>query len=272
MPLGSFKLRGGLNFVASLSPERARPRSRHRDARQSRAVAGLARRSGIGVSCAVFVPAGNNPDKNTAIAALGATRHASPVTTSMRRGRRRWTHAAEHWRDRRASVARAEADGGLRNGRARDAGPGVAAARHGVRARRRRQPRGRHGPRVQGTVAAHPRHRCAKLPRLLRSRARGTRARCAKFPSAKRIADGLATRVPSRDTVAILREVLDDMIEVSEAEIVGAIRCSPKRCTSSPKARVPRRSPARCSLRRRIARSAHRHRALRRQHHLRARC
>ena len=44
----------------------------------------------------------------------------------------------------------------------------------------------------------------------------------------------------------ILREVLDDVIEVSEAEIAGAIRCSPKRCISSPKAQAPRLSPARC--------------------------
>jgi threonine dehydratase len=46
-----------------------------------------------------------------------------------------------------------------------------------------------------------------------------------EFPAAETIADGLAQRVPSPDTVAILREVLDDMVEVSEAEIAGAVRC-----------------------------------------------
>jgi threonine dehydratase len=39
------------------------------------------------------------------------------------------------------------------------------------------------------------------------------------------IADGLAVRVPSPDTVAVLRETLDDMVEVSEAELHSAIRC-----------------------------------------------
>jgi threonine dehydratase len=46
-----------------------------------------------------------------------------------------------------------------------------------------------------------------------------------EFPVGETIADGLATRVPSPDTVEILREVLDDVIEVSEAEIAGSIRC-----------------------------------------------
>ena len=47
----------------------------------------------------------------------------------------------------------------------------------------------------------------------------------AEFPIAETIADGLASRVPSPDTVAILRETLDDMIEVGEAELHAAIRC-----------------------------------------------
>jgi threonine dehydratase len=45
------------------------------------------------------------------------------------------------------------------------------------------------------------------------------------YPVGETLADGLAARVPAPDTVAILREVLDDMIEVSEAHIADAIRC-----------------------------------------------
>jgi threonine dehydratase len=46
-----------------------------------------------------------------------------------------------------------------------------------------------------------------------------------EYSIADTIADGLASRVPSPDTVAILRETLDDMIEVGEAELHAAIRC-----------------------------------------------
>jgi threonine dehydratase len=46
-----------------------------------------------------------------------------------------------------------------------------------------------------------------------------------EFPVTASLADGLATRVPAPETVAILREVLDDIIEVSEAQIADAIRC-----------------------------------------------
>lgn len=46
-----------------------------------------------------------------------------------------------------------------------------------------------------------------------------------EFAVSESLADGLAARIPAPDTVAILREVLDDMIEVSEAQIADAIRC-----------------------------------------------
>jgi threonine dehydratase len=46
-----------------------------------------------------------------------------------------------------------------------------------------------------------------------------------EVPVTETIADGLASRVPSPDTVALLRETLDDMVEVSEAELHAAIRC-----------------------------------------------
>ena len=42
-----------------------------------------------------------------------------------------------------------------------------------------------------------------------------------EYPVGETLADGLAARVPAPDTVAILREVLDDIIEVSEAQIAA---------------------------------------------------
>ncbi len=71
VPLGSFKLRGGLNYVASLTPEeRARGLVTATRGNHGQSLASAAQRAGI--ACTVFVPTGNNPDKNMAIAALGA--------------------------------------------------------------------------------------------------------------------------------------------------------------------------------------------------------
>src|SRR6478752_5077081 len=45
-----------------------------------------------------------------------------------------------------------------------------------------------------------------------------------QVPVGETIADGLAARVPSPRTVQVLREMVDDVIEVSEAGIANAIR------------------------------------------------
>lgn len=70
-PTGAFKVRGGLNLIASLSSEERRRgvvTASTGNHGQSIALA-----CGIhGVACTVFVPAGNNPDKNAAMRAYGA--------------------------------------------------------------------------------------------------------------------------------------------------------------------------------------------------------
>src|ERR1700722_19692538 len=72
VPLGSFKLRGGLNLLASLSAdERARGLVTATRGNHGQSLASAAQRHGV--RCVVFVPEGNNPDKNAAIAALGAS-------------------------------------------------------------------------------------------------------------------------------------------------------------------------------------------------------
>jgi threonine dehydratase len=71
-PTGAFKIRGGLNLVGSLSADERRlgvMTASTGNHGQSIAMACLLH----GVGCTVFVPQGNNPDKNAAIRALGAT-------------------------------------------------------------------------------------------------------------------------------------------------------------------------------------------------------
>src|SRR5215212_2836041 len=69
---GAFKVRGGLNLVAALTPEeRSRGIVTASTGNHGQSIA-LASRI-HGVKSTVFVPEGNNPDKNAAIRAYGAT-------------------------------------------------------------------------------------------------------------------------------------------------------------------------------------------------------
>jgi threonine dehydratase len=71
-PTCAFKVRGGLNLVAAMSPEeRARGIVTASTGNHGQSLA-LASRI-HGVHCTVFVPDGNNPEKNAAIRAYGAT-------------------------------------------------------------------------------------------------------------------------------------------------------------------------------------------------------
>jgi len=71
-PTCAFKVRGGLNLVGSLTPaERARGIVTASTGNHGQSI-GLASRL-HGVACTVFVPEGNNPDKNAAMRAYGAT-------------------------------------------------------------------------------------------------------------------------------------------------------------------------------------------------------
>ncbi len=71
-PTGAFKVRGGVNLVASLSDdERARGIISASTGNHGQSVAFASQRAGV--SCIVAVPRGNNPDKNAAMRTLGAT-------------------------------------------------------------------------------------------------------------------------------------------------------------------------------------------------------
>lgn len=71
-PTGAFKVRGGINLVSALAPEeRARGIATASTGNHGQSIA-LASRLHETV-CRVFVPVGNNPEKNAAMRAFGAT-------------------------------------------------------------------------------------------------------------------------------------------------------------------------------------------------------
>jgi threonine dehydratase len=71
-PTGAFKVRGGLNLIASLSDaERARGVITASTGNHGQSIAFASQRAGV--PCIVAVPHGNNPDKNAAIRAFGGT-------------------------------------------------------------------------------------------------------------------------------------------------------------------------------------------------------
>ena len=69
-PTGSFKVRGGLNLVASLSPDERRGVITASTGNHGQSIALACRREGV--PCTVIVPLHNNPEKNAAMRAYGA--------------------------------------------------------------------------------------------------------------------------------------------------------------------------------------------------------
>lgn len=71
-PTSAFKVRGGLNLVRSLTPaERQRGVVTASTGNHGQSIALACQQEGV--RCSVFVPAGNNPEKNAAMRAFGAT-------------------------------------------------------------------------------------------------------------------------------------------------------------------------------------------------------
>jgi threonine dehydratase len=70
-PTGAFKIRGGLNLLAQLSSdERRRGVVSASTGNHGQSIAFASRMHGV--KCRIFVPVGNNPDKNAAMRAYGA--------------------------------------------------------------------------------------------------------------------------------------------------------------------------------------------------------
>jgi threonine dehydratase len=72
-PTGAFKIRGGLNLVARLSPDERRGVVTASTGNHGQSIAMACQREGV--PCIVAVPVGNNPEKNAAMRAFGADVH-----------------------------------------------------------------------------------------------------------------------------------------------------------------------------------------------------
>ena len=100
-PTNAFKVRGGLNLVAGLDAEERKGVITASTGNHGQSIAMACQRHGV--PCTVVVPEGNNPDKNAAIRAYGATLVETGrdfddareyVEREVRRRRLRYVHSA----------------------------------------------------------------------------------------------------------------------------------------------------------------------------------
>lgn len=220
-PVGSFKIRGTLNFLAGLSPEtRARGLV---TATRGNFGQSLARAAALyGTHCTIFVPRGNNPGKNAAMRATGAQ-----LVEQGHDFDAAWDAAARHAREHQrlcVHPARHQA---------------IVAGQGTVALEMIRQVSRPFStiivPVGGGSLAAGTALVARKLSpttRIIAVQAENAPAfhhawhsgENRAFTAAPTIADGLATRVPVSYTMSLLRALVDDFITVSEAEIEAAIR------------------------------------------------
>jgi threonine dehydratase len=219
--IGSFKIRGGLNLLANMSAQdRARGLVTATRGNHGQSIAYAARMHGA--RCTIFVPRGNNRDKNAAMAALGAhvveVGHdfdAAMIAANEYAARHgaRLVHPARDL-DLVAGVGTIalemleQAEGKL------DAvfvpvGGGSIAAGMAVVMKGLSPATKVFGVSAENAPAMHHAwHTGEHLP----------------FAAIDTLADGLAVRVPVDVTLGILRPLLAGMLLVSEREIQDAIR------------------------------------------------
>lgn len=214
-PVGAFKVRGGVNLVATLSPEeRAAGIIGVSTGNHGQSLAFAAKH--FGVRCTIIVPTGNNPDKNRAIGQLGAEliEHGRDFDEARE-------HVAVIQRERGGRYVHSANEPKLIAGVGTMAWeifeklpePDVIFVPIGL------------GSGVCGTcLVAKARRPQTKIIGVQAENAAAV-ARSWKTggwveePSAKTWAEGLATRVPADMTLAIMREHMDDAILVSEDEL-----------------------------------------------------
>ncbi|MBT8136716.1 MAG: threonine dehydratase [Gammaproteobacteria bacterium] len=220
--IGSFKIRGGLNLLATMpDAERERGLVTATRGNHGQSVAYAARQHGA--RCTIFVPEGNNEDKNAAMAALGAD-----VVVAGHDFDAAWAASERFARDTGARSVHPAREQAL------VAGVGTLALEMIEQAQ---QPFDVvFVPVGGGSIAAA----CAVVFKALSPTTRviGVQAENAPaqyhawhsgehhpFAVTETVADGLAVRVPVESTMDVMRELLDDMLLVSEDEIYAAIRC-----------------------------------------------
>jgi threonine dehydratase len=220
LPTGSFKVRGGVNFVASLSAA-YRQRGIITATRGNHGLSIAYTAHLFGAKAVLVVPHGNNPEKNAGMVALGA-------------------HVVEHGKDfdeAREHVATLVATHGYRflhpaNEPLLIAGVGTYALELFADVRSIDTvivPIGL-GSGICGVSLV--RERISPKTRVIGVQAERAPAvylswkekRMVTTDSANTFADGLATRVPAELTQEIINRSVDEIVTVSEEEIAEAIR------------------------------------------------
>ncbi len=220
LPIGAFKVRGGVNFMASLAPfDKQRGVITATRGNHGLSIAYAAHL--FGAKAVLVVPHGNNPEKNAGMAALGA-------------------EVVEYGRDfdeAREHVATLVAAHGYRylhpaNERLLIAGVGTYALELFADV-----------PHLDAVIVpiglgsgicgvSLVRERISPKTTVIGVQAERAPAvylswkekRMITTDSADTFADGLATRVPAEMTQAIINRAVDEIVTVSEAEIAAAIR------------------------------------------------
>jgi threonine dehydratase len=219
-PTGAFKIRGGINLVSTLTPEeRARGIVTASTGNHGQSIAFASRLNGV--ACTVFVPDGNNPEKNAAMRAFGAQVEEGGCDFDEARGRceqraretgARYVHSAneplliagvatyalelfEALPD--ADVVLVPIGGG-------SGACGLVTVRHAIGSKAR----------IIGVGAAN----ASALERSWRGPERVV------GESADTFAEGIATRVTFDLTFGILKQHLDDFVLLSEAELAAGVR------------------------------------------------
>lgn len=219
-PVGAFKLRGGLVYFDALRRREpgcrgvvAATRGNH-----GQSVAFAARRHGMAAT--IFVPRGNSREKNAAMRALGATliEHGEDFQAAREAaGRYAQAHAMHFVPSYHAELVRGVATYWMEFFGAAAAldvvyvpigqGSGISAciaarAALGLRTR------------IVGVVSAH-------APCYARSFAA---RRPIEAPVTTALADGLACRVPDAEALAIIVAHVDEIVQVTDADVAEAMR------------------------------------------------
>lgn len=218
-PTGAFKVRGGLNLVARLSAEERRGVITATTGNHGQSIALACEREGV--PCTIVVPAGNNPEKNAAMRAFGAT--------VLETGRD-FDEAREH-------VERLRLENGLRYVHSAnephliagvatyaleifDDAPDVEVILVPIGGGS-----GACGCALVRTLAGSRAEvigvQAAGADAFARSWRTGTRVVGAQ---AATFAEGMATRVTFDLTFGILRELLDDVVTLTEEELMEGVR------------------------------------------------
>ena len=218
-PTGAFKIRGGLNLVARLSPGERRGVVTASTGNHGQSIAMACQREGV--PCIVAVPIGNNPEKNAAMGAFGA---------DVREVGRDFDEAREY-------VERLVAEQGLRYVHSANEPHLLAGvATYGLEIFETAPdtdvvlvPIGG-GSGACGCALA--RTLSGRTAEVIGIQAAGADAFARSWRTGTRIvgdkadtfAEGMATRVTFDLTFGILRELLDDIVTLSEDELAEGVR------------------------------------------------